>query len=371
MYKKCVRCIMDNISDDTITFDNNGICSYCNYALERMESVYFPNEEGKKKLESMLVMLKAEGKGKKFDCLMGLSGGLDSSYLAYLGYKWGLRILAFHVDDGFNTEIASRNLKNLVERCNIELVVEKPDAEQFYDVTRAFIRAGLPGICNPQDNIITSYILKISKKFGIKYFLSGSNFSMESILVRVNGINATDGYHIKAISKLFGEKGTKNLPIISLFEGYFASKYIQKIKVLRPLDFIDYNKDKALSELEEFCKYDYYGGKHYENILTHFAQVYYLPHKFNIDKRSSHLSSLVISGQLSREMALNEIDKPLYDKLLMDNEIDFVLSKLKISRFEFESLMTEAPKLHRHYPNSILNKFEGIARRLRKFLPDL
>jgi len=211
---------MDNSSDTTITFDKNGNCNYCTYALERMPNVYFPTQDGKIKLDLILSKIKSSGKNKKYDCIMGISGGLDSSYLLYLGYKWGLKILAIHIDDGFNSSIAIQNVKSLCERCKVNLIIERPDEEQFHDVTRSFIIAGLPGICNLQDNLIETYLYKNAKKYNIKYFLSGSNFAHESILERGEGINASDGFHIKEVSKIFGSKGIDKLPLMTLFQKY-------------------------------------------------------------------------------------------------------------------------------------------------------
>lgn len=365
---RCTRCIMDTASDSTIHFDSEGKCNYCTYALGRMDSVYFPNEEGERRLQIMISKIKEEGKGKKYDCLMGISGGLDSAYLAYLGHKWGLRILAFHIDDGFNSIVATQNVQKICEKCGITLNIERPDREQFNDITRAFILAGLPGICVPQDNIILSYLYKNAKENEIQYFLSGTNFSLESILQRGEAINAADGYHIKQISKLYGRKGVDKLSFVTLFDRYVKIKYFQKLQVLRPLDLIDYNKKRAIQELKNFCDFDYYGGKHYENILTLFAQVYYMPEKFGIDKRTSHLSSLIISGQMNREEALKELDNPRYNPKIFEKELLEVLGKLELSTDEFDKIMAAPPKHHSDYPNSFLNNFGSLARKLRKYL---
>lgn len=367
---RCTRCVMDTTSDSTIHFDSEGKCNYCTYALGRMDSVYFPNEEGERRLQMMISKIKEDGKGKKYDCLMGISGGLDSAYLAYLGHKWGLRILAFHIDDGFNSEIAIQNVQKLCEKCQIELKIEKPDTEQFNDITRSFILAGLSGICIPQDNLILSYLYKTAKENNLKYFLSGTNFSLESILQRGEAINAADGYHIKNISRLFGKKGGDKLPLVTLFNRYVKIKYFQKLQVLRPLDMIDYNKNRAIQELHDFCGFNYYGGKHYESLLTHFAQVYYMPTKFKIDKRTSHLSSLIVSGQMTRDEAMKEMEKPLYNPVLLEKEIQVILEKLELTREEFDRVMAESPKHHSDYPNSFLNNFGSIARKLRRYLSD-
>jgi hypothetical protein len=202
----CSRCVMDNEGDPTITFFKDGTCNYCNYALNRKDKVYFPGESGRLKLESLLKKIKEEGKDKRYDCLMGLSGGLDSSYLAYLGSKWGLRILAVHVDDGFDTDAAKENISRLYSECNnLELVIEKPDSMMLNDLVKAFILAGVPNIAIPQDNILLATIYHFAIKYKLKYFLSGANFALESILQRGNTHNACDSIHIKAIHKRYGE----------------------------------------------------------------------------------------------------------------------------------------------------------------------
>jgi len=360
---------MDNRSDDSIVFDEKGFCNYCNYALERRDNTYFPNDVGKIKLASLIDKIKTNSKKKKYDCIMGISGGLDSAYLAFLGYQWGLRILAIHVDDGFNTSTAEINIQNLCKRCNIELIVEQPDKKLLSDIIRAFLRASVPGICNVQDNIIMAYIYRHALKHQIKYFLSGANFSLESILQRGSGVNAADGYHIKAIHNLFGREQINELPLVSLFSIYVKYKYLNNIIRIRPLDLIDYKKDLAISELHSLCGFNYYGGKHYENILTKFAQACYLPQKFNIDKRTSHLSSLIISGQMTREDALRELQKPLYESVTaLQKDINYVLSSLNLTNDEFVNIMKIPPKKHSDYPYSILNKFAGQARIFRKYL---
>lgn len=364
----CNRCVMDNRSDDTITFDEYGNCNYCTYNLARMNQVYFPNEQGKIKLDNMIKMLKQEGTGKKYDCMIGLSGGLDSSYLAYLIAKYKLRMLAIHIDDGFNTQLAEENIKNLIASCGIDLIIEKPDREQYMDLTRAFLLAGVPNICIPQDNIMTAYLYNHAKRNGINYILSGANFALESILQRGNAHNASDKTHIEAISSEFGEKGLDRLPLISYVEKYITNKYISNIKILLPLNLIDYNRDRAIHELSEFCGFNYYGGKHYESIFTKFAQSYYLPKKFNVDKRTSHLSSLIISGQITREEALRELEKPLFDEEEMEKDLDYILHCLDLNRKDFNKLMNDPPRRHDDYKQSFLNKFASIARKYRKYL---
>jgi len=367
--KICSRCVMDNASDNTITFESDGTCSYCNYALSRMGEAYYPNDLGKEKLNSMIKLLKEEGKGKQFDCLMGLSGGLDSAYLAYLAAKeWGLRILAVHVDDGFDAEIATHNIENLCKKFEIKLIVEKPDQTEYMDVLKSFIRSDVPSIAIPQDNVLQACLKNYAKKYNLKYFLSGANFSLESILQRGNGPVAADAVHIKDIHTKYGEVPLTKLPLINIFDRYIGQKYINKIKTLRPLNYIDYNRERAIQELKLEAGFNYYGGKHYESIFTKFVQVYYLPNKFGVDKRKSHFSSMIVSGQMNRKEALLELDKALYNHEEMKRDIHFILSKLNMDKSEFDKIMSQPGRSHNEYKTSSFMKYASVARRFRKVL---
>lgn len=348
---------MDNFSDKTIMFDKNGHCNYCTNAIKRMETTYFPNEEGDKLLNALLTKIKNEGKGKQYDCIMGISGGLDSSYLAYLGaIKWNLRILAIHIDDGFDTSITKDNIKKLCTKANIDLKVIKPNEQQYNDLTRSFIRAGVPNIAIPQDNIIFSCLYKEASRTGVRNFLSGGNFALESILEIGNTHGAFDKVNIKDIQKKYGTISIGDLSIMSLFWKGIIAKYLLRINTFRPLDYIDYSRDKALKELHDFCEFKYYGSKHLENTLTAFTQLYWFPLKFKVDKRKSHLSSMIVSGQISREEALKELQMPLYDEIKMDAIIQLVRKKLNISSEEFEIIMEAKSKQHTDYKTSLFNR---------------
>lgn len=362
-YQLCNRCVMDNASDSTITFDKNGFCNYCSDAINSMGKVYFPNEIGEEKLNDLIALLKEEGKGKKYDCIMGISGGLDSSYLAYLGYKWGLRILAVHIDDGFDTEITKRNIEKLMKATNIDLIIEKPDSIQFNGLTRAFFMAGVPNLAIPQDNLIFSSLYKYARKYKLKNFLSGSNFSLESILQVGNTYKAFDTVHIKAINKLFGLTPINKLKLISDYRLLIERRF-NIINTHCPLNYINYNKEKALEELANFCDYENYGSKHLENLLTKFTQTYWFYNKFGVDKRRSHLSSLIVSKQISRSEALIELEKPLYDIFEMEQEIKHVCKILKISDDDFKQAMQNKSHQHTDYP---VSNFDLIKTHINKF----
>ena len=360
-YQRCTRCVMDNASDKEITFNEKGECSYCTSAFSRMPNVYFPNEEGKKKVEEMVSLLKKEGEGKKYDCLMGLSGGLDSSYLAYLGFKWGLRILAVHIDDGYDTEISKNNIKKLCEAANIDLRVIKPDAKQFNDLTLSYMKAGVPNIAVPQDNILIAFLYDVAKETGVKYFLNGVNFSLECILQKGNSFANVDVVNIKDIHKRFGNEQIDKLKFISNWK----RKWYEKrglVRSMSPLNFVDYNRERAFKELKEFCGFEYYGRKHLENELTAFIQLVWLPQKFGADKRTSHLSSMIVSGQMTREEALKELAEPMYDEKMMQGYIEHIKSNLGISDEEFDAIMTAPTHQHTDY------KYDKLSVLIRKLI---
>lgn len=351
-YQQCVRCIMDNKSDSNISFNQSGFCNYCTRALEEQSKIYFPDKVGEEKLQNLLAKLKDENKNNKYDCVMGISGGLDSSYLAYLGaVKWELRILAVHVDDGFDTEISKRNIKRINDFPNLDLKIIKPDTKQFSELTKAYMRAGVPNLAVPQDNVLFACVYKFLKDNNLKTFLSGGNFSLECILQMGNTHDAYDVRNLKYIHKKFGKGSINKLTTLSALKKDIDT-YILKIQSLRPLDLIDYNRDRAMTELDAYCGFEYYGSKHLENDLTKFIQQYWFYNKFNVDKRTSHLSSMIVSGQMTREEALKQYQLPLYEDADMEVTIDKVLNKLKLSRTEFNKIMNEKSYQHFDYPTS-------------------
>lgn len=348
MIKRCTRCIMDDSSDKFIKFNEQGECNYCSRALQNIGKVYFPNEEGRKKLDQLLEEIKRFGKGKKYDCIMGLSGGLDSSYLAYLGYKWNLRVLAVHIDDGYDTEISKLNLKKLISATGFDYEIIKPDAVQFNDLTLAHMKAGVPNIAVPQDNVLLAFIHKKVKENKLKYFLSGGNFALECILQRGNTYSNLDIDNIMDIHNKFGKEPIDKLELISTKQ-CITDREVLGIESPRPLNYIDYNRDRAFKELNEFCGFEYYGRKHLENILTAFIQLYWFPKKFGVDKRTSHLSSMIMSGQMTRDEALRQMEEPLYDSEQMEEYISLIKRNMKISDKEFDEIMAAPTHQHEEY----------------------
>ena len=361
-YQRCTRCIMDNKSDSTIMFDENGVCNYCKEALNSGAKIYFPNKEGEIKVNELVVRLKKENSKRKYDCIMGLSGGLDSSYLAYLGSCWGLRILGIHIDDGFDTKISRNNIIKLCDKANIELIKINPDRKQYNDLTRAFIMAEVPNIAIPQDNILFANLYKYARKTGVKHFLSGGNYALECILQKGNTHNAYDKVKIKNIHSKFGRYPIDNLELIS-DQQRFIDKYILKIESLRPLNYINYNRERALKELSDFCDFEYYGNKHHENYLTKFIQIYWFFNKFGVDKRKSHLSSMIISNQMTREEAIQELEKPLYDEEEMNKLVNYILKELDLDQNIFYRIMERPGKQHNEYKISKFSKLLHMIKR--------
>jgi N-acetyl sugar amidotransferase len=361
----CSRCVMDNISDSTIKFEKDGTCNYCNDALKAKNSVYFPNETGKVKLQEMIDKIKKDGEGKQYDCMMGISGGLDSAYVAYLGHQYGLRVLLLHIDDGFDAPTTTENIKRIRDAFKFDLIVEEPDLAQYNDLIKAFILAGVPDITLLQDSVLFSILYRVAVKNKIKYFLSGFNFSLESITQ--SGMDYTDRVHIKDIHKKFGSFPLDGrLALFSIFHKRIKYGFFHNIKSLKPLFYIDFNAKNAFDTLNKVCGYKSYGNKHCESILTKFLQVYYLPVKFKIDKRKSHFSSMIVSGQMTREEAINNLSDPLYDQNLTIQEIDFVLNKIGMNKVEFDEIMLKHPRQHSEYRTSFVNKITSKILKIRK-----
>lgn len=361
----CTRCIMDNTSDPTIVFASDGTCNYCTDAIVALKNGYMPNEEGRQKLERLFSKIKDEGKSKPYDCMMGLSGGMDSSYAAFMAFKYGLRVLMVHVDDGFDAPVTTENIKRISNTFRFDLITERPDKERFADMTRAFMLAGLPDIAIPQDNVLLACLSEYAQKNKMKYLLSGENFPLECITQA--GKDASDKVHILDVYKKYGRlKYDGVLPLISIFEKQFRFKYLNKIQFVKPLQYVDYNSEKALKELNEVCGYEYYGNKHWESRFTKFLQTCYLPQKFNIDKRKSHFSSMIISGQMKRDEALAKISIPQLEKDEMDRETDFVLGMLDMTRSEYNKLMKEPPHSHTEFRSSYINKIASALLGARK-----
>lgn len=350
-YQICTNCVMDT-TDPWISFDENGVCSHCLDYQHYEKHQQLVGDMAKNELQKMVSILKEHGKGKDYDCIMGLSGGVDSSFLAHFATKeLGLRPLVVHVDAGWNSELAVNNIQSIVQKLNLDLHTLVIDWEEIRDIQLAFFKAGIANLDVPQDHAFVASLYQEAQKYGIKYILNGGNMATESILPRAWGYDASDATHLKGIHKKFGTISLKTYPIYSDFKKLFYYPFYAKMRVFRPLEYIPYNKIYAKKLLIEELGWRDYGGKHYESTYTKFFQAYYLPTKFGYDKRKAHLASLIVSGQMTREEALKELEKPLYDpKELIEDKL-FFAKKLGLTIDEFENIMVQPPTTYKDFPN--------------------
>jgi N-acetyl sugar amidotransferase len=350
-YQICNRCIMDT-SDPEIKFNDMGYCSHCTSALDLAKEIWHPDEKGEKLLNLIFDRIRIEEKKKEFDCIIGLSGGVDSSYLAYMAVQKGLRPLVVHVDCGWNSEQAVKNVENIVKKLNVELHTFVVNWEEMKDLQRSFFKASLPDQDIPQDHAIFSALYNFGERNKIKYVLNGLNFATESIMPSGWGFQAMDWKHLKSVHNIFGERKLVDYPHVNFFRRYFYYTLIKKMTIINPLNYINYKKDDAIELLKSELGWQYYGGKHYESRFTKFFQSYYLPVKFNFDKRRAHLSSLIVSGQISRDEALKIMEEKVYSEKEISFDLEYVAKKLDWSAEEFKTIINLAPASHRDFPNN-------------------
>lgn len=348
-YQLCAKTIMDT-SDPNIFFDSNGVSNHYWEYQEKAKRILLPSPEREQVLNQILQSIKEEGKDKAYDCLIGLSGGVDSSYIAFKAKDWGLRPLIVHFDNGWNSELAVNNIEKLINRGNYDLHTLVVNWNEFKDIQLSVFRAGVPNIEMVTDHAIIATLYQIAKKFAIKYLISGSNLVTEGILPEAWGYDSSDFYHIKKIHQQFGKEKIKTFPSLSLSKR-IRDTIFGGLKKVNILNYIDYSKEKAIAEMSAKVDWQYYGGKHYESVFTQFFQGYVLPTKFGFDKRKAHLSTLICSGQMTREQALQEIEKPLYESQLLQEHKEYVIKKWEITTDEFEKIMNTPPHLHEDYPS--------------------
>ena len=350
-HQECIRCVMDT-SDPWISFDQNGLCNHCQ-TYDRYAAKFGSVESQKPALNAMVAKLKANGQGKDYDCIMGLSGGVDSSYLAWFAVKkLGLRPLVVHVDAGWNSELAVNNIQNIVQRLNLDMHTLVINWEEIKDLQQAYFRAGIANLDVPQDHAFIASLYQEARKYGIKDILNGGNMQTESILPNAWGYDASDEVNLKDIHKKFGKKKLKNYPVINTFDRLVYYPFIQRMRTHRPLELIDYNKADAKKMLMEELGWRDYGGKHYESVFTKFFQAYYLPVKFGYDKRKAHLASLIVSGQMTKEEAKRELESPLYDPKELDEDKVFFTKKLGIPMEEFDAVIKAKPSFYSDFKNN-------------------
>lgn len=340
-YQICSRCVMDT-SDAAITFDGAGVCNHCIEFEAETRRHWFPNEEGARRWQAIASQIRAEGQGKEYDCILGLSGGVDSSYLALKVHEWGLRPLVVHVDAGWNSELAVANIEKIVKHCNFDLHTHVVDWEEMRDLHLAYLRAGIANQDVPQDHVFFASLYHFATRNGIRTILSGGNLATEGIFPKSWHGPAMDAINLKSIHRKFGERPLKTYSTVSFFEYYVWYPFVKKMRTVRPLNYMPYNKQMAIEELERTCGWRSYGRKHGESLFTKLFQNHYLPLKFGFDKRRPHLASLIVSGQMTREDALAKLEEPLYEPQELEIDIAYFCKKLRITRAQFDGFI-QAP----------------------------
>ncbi|TMP31446.1 N-acetyl sugar amidotransferase [Pseudoalteromonas rubra] len=361
----CTRCVMDT-TDKEITFDEQGVCNHCHNFDNVTTKKWFPNEEGKKKLDDIIEKIKRDGKGKDYDCIIGLSGGVDSSYLALKIKDYGLRPLVVHIDAGWNSELAVYNIEQIIKYCGYELHTHVMNWEEIKDLQAAYLRAGIANQDVVQDHAFFASLYHFAVQNGINYVISGGNIATESVFPRSWHHAAMDAINLKDIHKKHGKIKLKQYKTIGFWSYYFYYPFIKKMTAVRPLNYMHYSKDEALQYLKDTIGYKEYGRKHGESRFTKYFQNHYLPTKFNMDKRKAHLSSQILSGDITREEALNELATPLYDENELREDEAYIAQKLGMELSELQRLVSEPGRCYSNYKN--WDKLYGFMVRVKGFV---
>jgi N-acetyl sugar amidotransferase len=338
-YGICARCIMDT-GDPEIRFDEKGVCNHCHTYDQVIARYVVKGERGERELEAIAAGVRAKGAGKRYDCIVGLSGGADSTYVAWLARrKLGLRPLAVHLDNGWNSETAVRNIENIVRRLDIDLYTEVLDWEEFRSLQLAFLRASTPDCEIPTDHAIVGALYRAAVRNGVGFIINGSNYATEQMVPRTWSYGHFDWRYLSAVNRRFGDRPLRTFPRLSLFNLKVGYPILRRIQQVYPLNYLEYDKAEARRIVERELGWQDYGGKHHESIYTRFYQAWLLPKKFGVDKRRSHLSCLVNCGKLSRDAALAEMARPAADPAQLEIDRRFVIKKLGLTEAQFDEIV--------------------------------
>ena len=352
-YRVCTNCIMDT-SDSNIVFDERGWCDYCNNYHENILPHWHPDERGAREFAPIVERIKREGEGKPHDCLIGISGGVDSSYVVHLARKLGLRPLLFHVDAGWNSQEAVNNIEKLVDGLGVDLHTEVIDWHEMKDLQLAFFKSQVPHVDTPQDHAFFAALYNFASKHGVKTILTGANYSTECVREPLEWhYHASDLRQLRDIHARFGTVPLRTFPQASIFKYKVWYRYFRGVRVEKPLNYFPFHKEDAIQELVEKYGWQKYAHKHYESRFTRFYEGYWLPTKFGYDKRRAHFSSLILTGQMTREEALRRIAQPAYDPETVAQDFEYIATKLDISVDELRQIMAGPNKSWRDYANSM------------------
>ncbi len=349
-YRMCSYCVMDTTVPD-IEFDDDGVCNYCHLYRRRTGAELRYDAAGQERLHELVARMKADGKGRPYDCILGVSGGADSTYAAYLAKaKHGLRPLAIHVDNGWNSELAVQNIEQTLRRLDIDLSTNVLDWEEFRDLQKSFLRAGIANAEIPTDHSIVATLFREARQHKIKYVVTGSNLVTEAVLPDSWMHDAYDLRLIKSVQRRFGSVKLRTFPTLS-YTRLGLMLGVQGYKFVNLLNFEPYVKSDVKEVLAKELGWRDYGGKHYESVYTKFFQGWILPEKFGIDKRIAHYSNLILAGQMSRAEALESLQEPSYPPEDVKRDEEYVIKKLGFSEEEFATIMAASPRSATDYPN--------------------
>jgi N-acetyl sugar amidotransferase len=351
-YQICCSCVMDT-SDSRITFDENGVCDHCKDYNSNVKPNWHTGAQGKMELADIISKIKESGKNNDFDCLLGLSGGVDSSYMLHLVVsEFGLRPLVFHVDGGWNSELAVHNIQVLVDRLGLDLYTEVINWQEMRDFQLAFFKSGVPHLDIPQDHSFVATLYNFADKYNIKYILNGGNISTECVRNPMEWLYyGTDMVQLRDIMDRFSTVKMETYPFSSIFRHKIYLRYIRGVKVVKPLNYRPYIKAEALNLLEKEYGWKPYPQKHFESRFTKFYEGYWLPERFGFDTRRVQYSSLILTGQMKREDALEKLKKPAYDPETIGSEFNYIATKLGITDGELRSYLTMPKKYYWDYKN--------------------
>lgn len=361
-YRMCTFCVMDT-SDPEITFDADGRCNHCLAFETYAASAWFPNEEGERRLKTLIEEIKEAGKGHDYDSVLGLSGGVDSSFLALKAHEWGLRPLVVHVDAGWNSELAVQNIERIIKYTGYELHTHVVNWEDMRRLQLAYLRSGVANQDVPQDHAFFAGLYHFAAKNRVKFVLNGGNLATEGIFPSSWHGPAMDAINLKAINKRYGDGPLEDYPTIGAFKYFIWYPMVKRMTPVRPLNYIPYSKDIAIQFLQETVGWRAYERKHGESLFTKFFQNYYLPTRFGYDKRRPHLSSLIVAGSITRVEAVALLEQSLYNPKDLERDREYLCRKLRISSAEFTALM-EAP-IHDHHDFPTWDRRYGALSRLR------
>lgn len=352
-YQVCTNCVMDT-TDSRITFDEKGVCDHCNDFYKNVLPNWHTDQRGKDELQKIVHKIKKEGEGKEFDCILGMSGGVDSSYMLHLAVKeFGLRPLIFHVDGGWNSELAVNNIQVMIDKLGLDLYTEVINWEEMKDFQLAFFKSGVPHLDIPQDHAFIATLYNFADKYNIKYILNGGNISTECVRNPMEWLYyGTDMAQLKDIIKKYGLAKMETYPFSPIFRHKFYLRYIRNIQVVKLLNYRPYIKEEALKLLEDEYGWKPYPQKHFESRFTKFYEGYWLPERFGFDTRRVQFSSLILTKQMTREEALENLRKPAYNPETIEDEFNYIATKLGITPQELRHYFTMPKKFYWDYKNN-------------------